>query len=417
MKEVAKLGETVEKRWRSKNYSENTFPEICADALEEAELPKKLSAYDVLKWVIQTTYLPEQRDLAAKFGDPPITIYNSPRFHIDVYFWLDGTTSIHQHSFCGAFQVFHGSSIHTTYEFELEESINVFTELGKIKLVDCELLKANDIRKILPGRSFIHSLFHLDQPSATIVIRTTRSPLCLPQYDYRKPNLAIDPFFDEPNITRKTQVISTLLRLDLAENVKIISEMLKNSDFQTSYFILSTIKSHIDNNRFNKIFGRGKELFKELVELVQRKHGTVANSLPEIFHYQERIQEITRRRSFVVDNELRFFLALLMNVEGKQRIFQLVKERFPNTDPVEKILDWVDQLASTKVLDFNLSNALGISDFSPVDLVILESLLRDFDGKQESQLFEDYGVNLQGEQISSRKRKLQENVIFEPLLA
>jgi hypothetical protein len=102
--------------------------------LRAANLPAKVSAWDVIEWTMQETFLPEQRDLPGHFGDPPITLYNAPRFHIDVYFWLEGTTAIHQHSFCGAFQVLMGSSIHSRYEFERAEAVNTFTEIGNINL-------------------------------------------------------------------------------------------------------------------------------------------------------------------------------------------------------------------------------------------------------------------------------------------
>ena len=45
--------------------------------------------------------LPEQMDVEAAFGNPPVTLFAGLRFHIDVYFWLDGTTEIHQHAFAG----------------------------------------------------------------------------------------------------------------------------------------------------------------------------------------------------------------------------------------------------------------------------------------------------------------------------
>ena len=103
-----KLGEEIEALWRAKNYNEEDLPEIAAEALKQARLPEKVSAWDVLAWTMEQTVLPEQKDARASFGDPPITLYAAPRFHIDVYFWFEGTTAIHQHSFCGAFQVLHG---------------------------------------------------------------------------------------------------------------------------------------------------------------------------------------------------------------------------------------------------------------------------------------------------------------------
>jgi len=97
------LGRQVEILWRDKGYNEDDFAAISEAALRDGDLPAKISAWEIVSWALGETNLPQQRDLPAKFGDPPITLYNSPRFHIDIYFWLEGTTEIHQHGFCGAF--------------------------------------------------------------------------------------------------------------------------------------------------------------------------------------------------------------------------------------------------------------------------------------------------------------------------
>ncbi len=101
MELFTKLGEVTEKQWRDKNYDEDVFPSIAANALREMSLSSKLSAWEVMDWALGQTQLPEQQDLNGSFGDPPITIYNSPRFHIDVYFWLTGTTLVSGHIFWG----------------------------------------------------------------------------------------------------------------------------------------------------------------------------------------------------------------------------------------------------------------------------------------------------------------------------
>ena len=94
MEVFQKLGANIETLWRDKNYSEALFPAIAVRALQEFDLPQKVSAWDTISWAIGENHLSGQQDLAGRFGDPPITLYNSTRFHIDIYFWLDGTTSI-----------------------------------------------------------------------------------------------------------------------------------------------------------------------------------------------------------------------------------------------------------------------------------------------------------------------------------
>ena len=58
---------------------------------------------------------------------------------------------------------------------------------------------------ILPGSQYIHSLFHLDRPSATITVRTEHTPSAAVQYDYRKPYFALNPFFRNVTMAKKLQ--------------------------------------------------------------------------------------------------------------------------------------------------------------------------------------------------------------------
>ena len=416
-----KLGAQIELLWREKNYDEELFPEIAARALEEADLPQKVSAWDVIDWTLRQTVLPEQRDLSARFADPPITLYNSPRFHVDVYFWLEGTTSIHQHGFCGAFQVLLGSSLHSWYDFECRAKVNIFTEIGDMKLKACRLLGVGDVQEIRAGRKYIHGLFHLDQPSATIVVRTHRSPLAMPQYNYEKPHLAIDPFFEEPATIKKLQALTALIRSNHPDTDARIVEWLETADFQTSFAILSKDKAYLGAGGIDHVFNLSdsQTRFEKFLEAARKRHGERAEVFPKIFRHQDKLTQILRQRALVTNPEHRFFLALLLNVEGRERIFSLVKERFPDADALEKILDWTYDLAQTKVFGSNMANALGVEDFDDLDLFVLESLLKN---RTEAEMLEalqtDYATEATGEttrNLSAKAEKIRRAVIFEPL--
>ena len=418
-----KLGAEVETLWREKNYDEELFPALAAHALEAADLPRKVSAWEVIDWTLRETFLPEQRDLAGRFADPPITLYNSPRFHVDVYFWLEGTTAIHQHGFCGAFQVLHGSSLHSHYDFELREKINIFTEIGDINLKSCRLLEVGDVQEIRAGRRYIHGLFHLDQPSATIVVRTYRSPLAMPQYNYEKPYLAIDPFFEEPATIKKLQALTALIRSRHPETDARIAEWLENADFQTSFAILSKIKNYLGADGVDQVFNLSgaQNRFEKFLEVARKRHGERADVFPKVFRHQDKLNQILRQRAIVTDAGQRFFLALLLNVEGKERIFSLVRERYPEAEPLEKVLDWTYDLAQTKVFGANPTNALGVEDFDDTDLFVLESLLKD---RTEAEMLEalqtDYGTPATEEtarNLAAKAEKIRQAAIFEPLLS
>jgi hypothetical protein len=413
-----KLGAEVEILWRDTNYDEAAFPEIAANALKSANLPAQVSAWDVIEWTMNQTVLPDQKDLSGKFGDPPITIYNSPRFHIDVYFWLEGTTAIHQHAFCGAFQVLMGSSIHSWYEFDRQDAVNTFTELGNINLKLCELLSVGDVQPINAGRQYIHGLFHLEQPSATIVVRTHKSPMFLPQFSYYKPFLAIDPFFEEANTTKKIQCLTTLIRSKHPRTDEFIADWLRIADFQTTFSILTMLRSYLRSNQIDQLFNlsASQNRFDVFMEIVRERHGERANVFPQVFAHLEKLDEILKRRGYVTDPEHRFFLALLLNVEGREQIFSLVKERFPNSEPLDKVLDWTFDLSQTRVLGENIPNALGIVDFDDTDLFILENLLQDKQQDEIQTILENEYGSGKIENLAERIEKLQNSVIFQPLL-
>jgi hypothetical protein len=378
MKEFEQLGELVEHRWRAENYSEKLFPQIAAEVLIECDLPAKVDPWDIIRWVHRATTLPEQQDVEGKFGNPPITLFSGSRFYVDVYYWLDGTTSIHQHSFTGAFQVLLGSSIHSHYSFDEKRIINEHFSIGDLKLEDVQLLQKNDVRKIQPGRQFIHSLFHLDRPSATITVRTQHTPSAAVQYDYRKPHFALNPFFRNVALTKKMQTVGLLLGMKHKDADAMIGDLISSSDFHTAYFVLQEVFHLLRINQMDELFGlsSGKDRFQALLDKCRKTHGEVTDLIMPVLEEQRRQLDIVNRRGTITTDEHRFFLALLLNISSREKILELVQQRYPATDPVEKVLDWVEELSRTRVLGSREPNALGIEGFDDQYVVVLECLLK-----------------------------------------
>lgn len=410
-----KLGDEIEALWLEKNYNEDALPAIAAQALKTADLSAKLTAWDVVEWSLKQRELPPQRDLHASFADPPITIFSGPRFHIDVYFWFEGTTAIHQHGFCGAFQVLLGSSIHSWYEFETHEVVNSFAEIGKVNLKVCELLDVGAVQEIWAGKRYIHSLFHLEMPSATIVVRTDRSPLHLPQFAFEKPNLAIASFFEQPTTTKKLQILAAAFRAKHPEADRMAIEVLESTDLQTSFAVLSRLRHLVGANQLEQLFKieGSTSRFQKFLDVVARRHGKNGKIFGPIFDRLAAIDEIVGRRSFVTNPEHRFFMALLMNLDDRSHIFSLIKQRFPDADPVEKVLDWVFDLAETRVVGVETSNALGIPNFGDAEMFVLEHTLN---GRDESDIAQAYISENPGSDIADAISKVRGAVIFRPLL-
>ena len=423
MDEFVKLGNQLETDWRAADYDEGVFPALAADGVRAACLPEKYSAWQVLEWTLAQTELPKQRDLPGRFGEPPITIYSAPRFHIDVYFWFHGTTTTHQHAFCGAFQVMHGSSIHSWYEFDLKDKVNSFCEVGEMRLKTCELLNVGDVQEIQPGRQYIHGLFHLDHPSVSIVVRTDKSPLFLPQYDYQKPGLAVDPFFEQDATIKKIQVINALLRAKRPDADDLIKKLLIDSDFHTSYLVLSAVHNNLSSDSVGQMFGGAswRDRFARLLSVVEERHANRSDILRRVFAHHERLQDLVRRRSFVDNPDHRFFFALLLNVDGRERILSLIRDRYPDSDPIERILDWAYDLSQMRLAGAVNQNALGISGFDDFDLTLVEYLLRGkSDGEMADiirQIYPPEKAEALLPTLSDRTAAIRNSIVFSSLLS
>lgn len=371
------LGVLIEERWRALNYHEGEFPKIAAQSLSEADLCDRADPWEIIHWVHSAAALPEQMDLLAKFGNPPITLYAGPRFHIDAYYWLDGTTAIHQHAFSGAFQVLHGSSVHAGYRFKLERELSPHFLTGKLTLRNVSLLKCGDIREIIPGPDFIHSLFHLDRPSVTITVRTYKAPSFPVQYSYKKPYLAINSFFVDVSLVKRVQTVSLLLRAKRPDADKLIAELIDQSDFHTAYAVLKEAFDFLCHRELEEIVGttRSRDRFEALLDRVRRRHAELADLLEPVFEEEWRQVEIVRRRAEIKDEDHRFLLALLLNVPERTKVLELVKARFPEANAIELVVEWIRELSATKTFGSREPSVLGGRELTDGHFFVLEGLL------------------------------------------
>ena len=419
MQPFQELGNALEKQWLDANYDESVFPRIAADALLNAKLIERVDPWEIIRWVQHTPVLPQQADLEARFGNPPLTLYMGSRFYIDVYYWLDGTTEIHQHSFSGAFQVLLGSSVHSHYRFEIEREINPHFLLGRIELASVKLLNMGDIHPILAGPNYIHALFHLDRPSATITVRTKGTPMAQPQYSYKKPYVANDPFFKNEILARKVQTLTLLYAMNHPQADDFVSDIVTNSDFQTTFVVLETAFGFLGGNEMQRLFNltANKDRFNALVEKARAKHGDLVDLLPPVFEEGDRLSSIVRRRATITSEEHRFFLALLLNVRGRTNVLELVRLRFPDRDPVETCIDWTEELSNTRVLGGTESNALGIEGFDPLHLFVFECLLKGLSIEEtKAQAAEQFPVGDQNlANVEGIINKLEGSLLFKSL--
>jgi hypothetical protein len=414
------LGDEIEALWSRLDYAEDPFPALATQALQRHQLPDQVRLAQVLRATLTAPRLTTQRDPASRFGEPALTVYNGARFYIDVYAWFSGTTALHQHAFAGAFQVLDGSSIHGHYTFEVTREVNPHFRLGRLALHHCELLEVGAVRPIAAGSAYIHRLFHLDQPSATVVVRTVGSPQHQPQFSYHPPGVAVDHYFEDGTTTKKMQCLAALQRSHDPQAEAAACSWLANADLQSVFQILESVRRQLAHDGAGRAFGvRDRGRFERLLDAARPRHGVAIDLFAAVFGEQERLDLLVGQRAGVTDRDLRFFLALLLNVEQRDALLSLVQLRFPGENPREKVLAWVGALARTRIFGAPTPNALGIAGFDDYDLLVLELLLEGLpDDAIAAALVQPEAADVAGQlaQLHSRLATLRAAPVLLPLL-
>jgi len=356
------LGRDVLNLWKPENFSLAKFPQIACAALDKRSPAKHVDLSALMRDFLLSEEHPSQTD--SDFGEPELVVYSHPRFYIQLLFWLDGTTEIHQHEFSGAFHVMQGSSIHAHYEFHKAQSITPFLRIGDVRIKDIELLKSGRTVPIFSGQRDIHSLFHLESPSVTVVVRTQHDPGTGPQYNYMPPHIAIDPHFSDQLTLRRKQLLDVLERVEDASYAGLVMEMIADLDFERGFSMLHHSMGYLQQ----------LDQWEPALKAFEKKHGKIAAGVAATLKEDVRRTVIKSWRSTIVEPEHRFFLALLMNAPTRADLLALVAQRFPKEKPFAVVLRWIEELTDVSdegvtILDCSFPETIEVDDQTKPELL------------------------------------------------
>ncbi len=342
------LGLAVEELWRRQDYQESAFPDVAVRALTEAPPCEHLSLWDLVRWACLCDPIPLQLDLGASFGQPPLTVFHGRDFHIEVLFWTTGLPSIHQHSFSGAFHVMHGSSLHALWEFAERERIGTRLLFGDVRFREAELLETGAIRPIVAGRDFIHSTFHLELPSVSVVVRTNNESGSLPQYLFLPPSIAHAAQEVPATIKRRAQILDMLGRAGrMTELSELIKHTLEHADAFAAFVYIRELWPMLEK----------ADQRDSILAAASRKHPLLIEKLRPALANSDRRDRITGLRNSIMDLDVRFFLAVVLNLPDLDSITILMRRKYPSLEPLAVIAHCISQICSLGLLGSDFDNA------------------------------------------------------------
>jgi hypothetical protein len=325
------MGRAVLARWKAANFSRKVFPSIAKAVLEEMAPAENLDMTEFIREFLLDEEQPMQTP--SGFGQPELVVYEHPRFYIQLLFWLDGTTDIHQHQFSGAFHVMEGSSLHSLFEFETAAEVTAHLKLGTLRMKETRLLELGSTVPIVSGPGYIHSLFHLDTPSVTVVVRTHNDPGASPQFTYLPPHVAVDPLLDDALTRRRKQLLDVMEKTYDPAYPELVVKMVRDLDFERGFFTLQNGIGYL----------REIGAWLDALDAFQTKHGELARYVAPTLEEIVRRDGLVALRTSIEDIDLRFFLALLLNVPRREDLLKMIAQRYAG-DPVKTILGWAEEL-------------------------------------------------------------------------
>ncbi len=324
------LGREVLARWKRENFSLAAFPEIARAALEERPPAVHVDLAGLVRDFLLEDEQPFQT--SSGFGQPELVVFDDPRFYIQLLFWLDGTTQIHQHEFFRG--VSRDGGVEPAFGIRLREHAGGYGALSRGRSVAGAHGTPRDRqhRAIVSGGGCIHSLFHLETPSLTVVVRTHSDP----GTGRNSPTCRRTSRWIRSSPTRSRRAARNSSTCSSARAIRLRRARARDGrrvGFRARVFHFA---------KRPRASAQPRRMGRDARDILREARGAgdvVEPTLDEIVWRDT----LVGLRSSVEEVEHRFFLALLLNVRSRAELLTFVARRFAG-DPVETVLRWVEEL-------------------------------------------------------------------------
>ena len=167
----------------------------------------------------------------------------------------------------------------------------------------------------------------------TIVVRTHSDPGTDPQFTYLPPHVALDPIQNDTLTLRRKQLLDVLEQTGDPTYPELVLRLIGELDLERGFFILQNGIGHL----------RSIDAWEAIWVAFVKKHGAKARPLLPTLEEIVRRDAIVAMRATITDPDLRFFLALLLNIPARKQILEMIADRYKGS-PLDTIQQWALEL-------------------------------------------------------------------------
>lgn len=324
-----KLDEYLERAWDAEGRDEDRFSEVAATALRTLPPSQGLDLEKLVDTLLDTAVAkPPQLAPPGVFGQPGVTVFRGRGYLVEVYFWQQSLSAIHDHPFCGAFTLLQGFSVEAVYNFETHENLGPRARLGSLSLESLAMVEPGHVGAFGRKRhALVHALLHVPVPSVSMVVRTERADGYL---RYFPPGVALAMDAPLETFERPMQLLETLRLSGHPDYAQRLEAFLRSADFETTFRTLS-----------RTWFGLAAEERETWLNIARERHGDRVEKIREALQQAELNYEADLLRQQLADPEHRFIATALLLSGTRGELLNLLSARYPN--PLENLHSFIDE--------------------------------------------------------------------------
>lgn len=332
---VRRLAAEIDERWARACHSIESFAAIAAAALERHRPHDHLDLGEFGDWLSTTSGLPEPVDPGTPFADPPVTLWRSARFVVDIHFWITPETSLHDHGFVGAFANLMGESLHGVYRMGAVDEPEPGVMVTSLELRALERLDRGSVRPIHGGRQFVHRVSHISRPTVTLSVRTV-GQVGWPQYTYFYPSIGLlerrQQDEQDQMLQKRRQFLSFLASTADPRLESYVKQLIDRSDARVALGYVLYLNHWIEMELVEHL-----SLLHRLLEHLTDRFGGWIDHFGSALEHSLKEQRVHWHAIHDVDQ--RFLAALLSTSTSRAEIIEAIKRYREPIAPVE----WLTQ--------------------------------------------------------------------------
>lgn len=153
-------------------FKPNEFAVQASDLLAHSNIHKYFN-HETISELLKYRKYPIHYYSQLQFSDVPLTLFRNEKFFLEIYFWKNKDTDIHDHHFTGAFKMLSGEQNQIELGFTEKKKISPFLSSGSLRVKKLRSMEPGDTQTILLGKDFIHQSLHSHTKiTANICLRT-----------------------------------------------------------------------------------------------------------------------------------------------------------------------------------------------------------------------------------------------------